>query len=288
MSRDPSDTFGYFDSTRRWKFDPEFDDRAYRSNMYAIPMAQVGKGSVCGGFVVGRRVTSMFEVFGKRYKASNPLDVRVLHDKEDRIWMSDSPQERMMMYANASRSCGSTLVGGLGLGMFPQYAQYGVGGYATRLTIVERSAEVIELVRPTLEVGLKVPFTIIHATIEEYLSTCRDRFDTIFLDTWDSLEPKRLPEVNALRELAFRRVRCGGRILLWGYRWMVELFARACNEFLSCSRDRRSEIIAQSDATDSDNGAVLRQIDSYFHGYPPSRNRRVGIATAELAVRVSV
>ena len=94
MSRDSSDTFGYFDSTRRWKFDPEFDDREYRSNIYAVPLAQVKKGSRCGGFAVERRMTSMFEVFGKWYRVSPPLDVRVLRDKEDSIWMSDSHQER--------------------------------------------------------------------------------------------------------------------------------------------------------------------------------------------------
>lgn len=145
-----------------------------------------------------------------------------------------------MMYNNAARSWGHVLVGGLGLGLYPQYALAGAAGQATGFTIIERSPIVRELVEPVLRAALDVPLEVRTAGIEEYLAgNTGERFDTIFLDTWDILDAARLPAINRLRELARPQVSPGGRLLLWGYRWMVRLFEDACRQLLALDPSAR-------------------------------------------------
>ena len=261
------DSFAFFNSAGKTRFDPTFDDRIFYPEIYSRPLFQVRESLHSDSFRLEEQSFSSFEVYGRRYNSGIPLRARVLLDNTGRIWMSDHPQERMMMFANARKARGSTLVGGLGLGIFPQYAQYGSGGEAGEFTIVERSSEVIDAVEPVLRAGLKVPFTIVHAGIEDYLSTTNRRFDTIFLDTWATLEPKHLPMVNSLKTLALTHLHWGGRILLWGYRWMADLFAQACSRYLSFERDWRATIIKQYSISDPPNGELLQGIESYYHGY---------------------
>ena len=258
-------TFGFFSAAAQSRFGPDFDDRVFDPEVPLIPVV-VPVPTNQGVFTVSRRASSDFTVFGRQFHSSRPIEVTVLSDRRGNVWMSDPPQERMMMHASAMRSRGSVLVGGLGLGIFPQYAA-AVDG-VTRFTIVERSVDVIALVEPILRRVLPVPFNIVHQPIETYLSECADRFDTIFLDTWETLEPRRLPTINTLRHAAAACLTPGGRVLLWGYLWMVEMFVEACVRFFSFDLTNREAMLAQLAERDAASADLLRKVERHFRFRP--------------------
>lgn len=225
----------------KWQgFDPEFDDTAWTDGWLHVPVAQVPPGIHVSGYRVERRVVQRFEVFGQPMTSAAPLECRLLFDPEGRLWMSDTPQERIMMYNNGRRSQGNVLIGGLGLGLYPQYAVIGAVGRATGFTVIERSPVVRGIVEPTLSVSLGAPLEVREGDVKAYLSgPVTTRYDTIFLDTWETLDAVHLPEINRLRDLALHHLAPGGRVLLWGYRWMVRLFEEACRQLLEVAPGRR-------------------------------------------------
>ena len=150
-----------------------------------------------------------------------------------------------MMYNNGRQSRGRVLVGGLGLGLYLQYAEAGAAGTATGFTVVEKSPVVADFVGPTLHASLRVPVEVSVGEVSAYLSQpAAVRYDTIFLDTWETLDAVHLPEVNRLRDLALHHLAPGGQVLLWGYGWMVRLFEEACRQLLAVHPGRRREWLA--------------------------------------------
>lgn len=229
-------------------FDPEFDDTEWTSDWLHVPIAQVPPGEHSSGYRIQRRVVEFVEVFGRPYRLTTPMECRLLFDPNGRLWMSDTPQERIMMYNNGRRSQGHVLVGGLGLGLYPQFAVLGAVGQATRFTIVERSSVVRDIVEPTLRVALDVPLEVKSGDVLAYLSgPVTIRYDTIFLDTWENLDPIHLPEINRLRDLALNHLAIDGRVVLWGYRWMVRLFEQACQRLLEILPGQRRTWLAAQD-----------------------------------------
>jgi hypothetical protein len=223
-------------------FDPDFDDAQWTLNWAAVPIIPVQPGRHPQGYQLIERRLVRASIFGKTYEAREPFVVRALLDDTGRLWMSDTPQERMMMYNNAQRTRGRVLVGGLGLAMYPQYA----AERASSFTIVECSRAVIDSVGPVLQESLggrrpPVPYAIAHGRIEEWLDSAAagERFDTIFLDTWDTLDAAALPAINRLRNRCLPHLAAGGRILLWGYRWIVRLFVEACRQVLILPPEQR-------------------------------------------------
>lgn len=143
-----------------------------------------------------------------------------------KAWMSDSGEERCMMFAAAKLAKGHVLVGGLGLGVYPQFA-LALHRPVESLTIIERDSEIIDFVtRAWLhrfpEHAQKV--TIIEGTIEEYLAHTEQTFDTIYLDTWEDADPRFLAHINHLLALASRCCSPDGTIRCWGYAKMIETF----------------------------------------------------------------
>ena len=126
-------------------FDPDFDDARWTLEWAKAPILQVPAGSHRDGYVVIERLLNRAQIFDRIYEAREPFPVRALIDPSGALWMSDTPQERMMMYNNAMASRGHILIGGLGLAMYPQYA----ASRAERFTIVEQSRAVVEIVGPT-------------------------------------------------------------------------------------------------------------------------------------------
>jgi hypothetical protein len=234
-------------------FDPDFDDTQWTDAWLRIPLALPTPTTHKSGYRIERQPLERVEIFGQSHRLTAPFDCRLLFDPDGRLWMSNTPQEHMMMYNNAVHSWGHVLVGGLGLGLYPQYALAGVAGQATGFTIVERSPIVRELVEPVLRTALDVPVEVRTAGIEQYLAgSTGERFDTIFLDTWDTLDAANLPAINRLRELARPYVSPGGRLLLWGYRWMVRLFEDACRQLLAIGpRERPAWLAAWIEQTAS-------------------------------------
>ncbi len=227
-------------------FDPDFDDARPAPRWALTSLEQVPPGGYPGGYVVRRQFTRQVDVFGYPLTLPTPLDVRLLYDPDGRLWMSDVPQERMMMFHNGQVSRGRILVGGLGLALYPQYAAHA----ATEFTIVEASQAVIDIVTPTLARALArlrrpVPWRVVHADVAEFLARPRlAQYDTVFLDTWETLDAAHLPMVNRLRDLALDHVTPDGRLLLWGYRWIVGLYEQACAALLSVPPESRAAWLA--------------------------------------------
>ena len=245
----------------------DFDDTQWTTGWLHVPVAQVPPGVHPGGYRVERRMLHHAEVFGRSYRLAAPLDCRLLFDPEGRLWMSDTPQERIMMYNNARRSRGHALVGGLGLGLYPQYAVTGAAGRVTRFTVIEHSPVVRAIVEPTLSVALPVPLEIVTGDAAELLSgLVTTRYDTIFLDTWDTLDAVHLLTINRLRDLALRHLAPGGQVLLWGYRWMVRLFEAACRQLLEVDPTRRRSWLAVQASASPQAVALLTPVLDHFEG----------------------
>jgi hypothetical protein len=248
-------------------FDPDFDDTTWTDVWTQVPIAEVPPGAYPDGSRVVRHVLHEAEVFGCPYRLAVPLDCRFLYDPEGRLWMSTTPQERIMMYNNGRRSQGHVLVGGLGLGLYPQYAVQGAAGEATRFTVIEHSPEIRSLVEPTLSRVLDVPLDVRTGDIEAYLDgPVGTRYDTIFLDTWDTLDAALLPAINRLRDRALQHLAPGGQVLLWGYRWMVRLYEDACRQLLAVSPAQRQSWLTSQSKTSPRAGTLLAPVLKHFQG----------------------
>lgn len=172
-----------------------------------------------------------------------------------------------MMVNNGLRTRGHTLVGGLGLGLYPQYAAEGAAGSATRFTVIEQSEVVCEIVSPTLKTTLDLPLSIQLDDAAAYLAgPVAERYDTIFLDTWETLDAAHLPAVNALRDHARRHLAPDGRLLLWGYGWMLALFVDACRQLLALPPEARQDAVHAGQAAPA--RALLRPVLEHFAGDP--------------------
>ncbi len=253
------------------RFDPAFDDTAWTDAWARIPLALVPVGRHASGYRVERAVLHDAEVFGQRYRLSAPFEARLLFAPDGTLWMSNTPQEHMMMYNNARRTRGHVLVGGLGLGVYPQYAAHGAAGDATRFTIVEQSAAVRAIVAPTLHAALNVPLDVHLGSVEAWLGApVRRRYDTIFLDTWDTLDAANLPAINRLRDMALEHLAPGGTVLLWGYRWMVRLFEDACRQLLRVPPKERRAWLAAQQETSPRAVPLLAPVVEHFAVRPPA------------------
>jgi hypothetical protein len=248
-------------------FDPSFDDTAWTEAWRYVPIAQVPPGVHPSGYRVARHLLEQVDVFDRSYRLSSPLDCRFLYDPEGRLWMSDTPQERIMMYNNGHRSRGHVLVGGLGLGLYPQCAATGAAGQATRFTVIERSPVVREIVEPTLSVALDVPLAVRTGDLEAYLSAPPTvRYDTIFLDTWETINAIHLPGINRLRDRALPHLAPGGQVLLWGYCWMVRLYEDACCQVLAMDPERRTAWLTTQAQASPQAIALLTPVVDHFRG----------------------
>jgi hypothetical protein len=248
-------------------FDPNFDDTTWTDAWSQVPIAEVPPGVYADGSRVVRHVLREADVFGQPYRLAVPLDCRFLYDRKGRLWMSTTPQERIMMYNNGRRSRGHVLVGGLGLGMYPQYAARGAVGEATRFTVIERSPSVRAMVEPMLSTVLTVPLQVEVGDIKSHLTGAANVcYDTIFLDTWDTLDAAQLPAVNRLRDLALRHLAPGGQVLLWGYRWMVRLYEDACRQLLAVPSARRDAWLKAQIETAPKADWLLSPVAAHFRG----------------------
>jgi hypothetical protein len=253
-----------------WKgFDPDFDDTQWTDGWLHVPIALIPPGQHSSGYRVERRMLQHVEVFGRPMTLTAPLECRVLFDPQGQIWMSDTPQERIMMYNNGLRSQGSVLVGGLGLGLYLQYGAVGAAGQATHFTVIEQSPVVVEITEPTLSVSLGVPLDVFVGDVAAHLSgPITERYDTIFLDTWGTLDAAFLPAVNRLRESALRHLTPDGQVLLWGYRWMVRLFEDACRRLFAVAPGGRHDWLRAQRTTSAQAVALLEPVVRHFGERP--------------------
>lgn len=247
-------------------FDPTFNDCGWTDGWLNVPIVQVVPGNY-PSFTIGQERITEAEVCGQQVVLNRPLDVRILTTNDGTLWMSDVPQERVMMYNNAQESSGRTLVGGLGLGLYPQYAL----PHVDSLTIIEQNTDIIDVVGSVVQIAADAhakPVEIKQASIEEFLSQASDEpYDTIFLDTWDVLDAAHLPRINHLRDLALKHVKPEGKLLLWGYVWMLKLFSTAVELMYQQPIHERRDWLTQATADRPDVHALLLPVLEYGSGH---------------------
>ncbi|MCD4685108.1 MAG: hypothetical protein K8S97_04130 [Anaerolineae bacterium] len=249
-------------------FNPDFDDTTWNEDWSRVAVALVPPGIHAGDTRVERQIMHEAMIFDRPYRLSAPFDARVLYDDAGRLWMSNTPQEHIMMCNNGAASQGHVLVGGLGLGVYPQYAALSGVGRAERFTVIERDPTVRDIVAPTLLAALAEPVDVLIDDVAAFLADPPDtRYDTIFLDTWDTLDPVQLPVINHLRNLALNHLTPDGRVLLWGYRWIVRLFEDACRQLLSLPPDQRADALAAAGQSPAAIRLLTPVLD-HFADYP--------------------
>ena len=105
--------------------------------------------------------------------------------------MTDSLQERSMMYCAALEAKGNILVGGLGLCIYPQMVIQ-LGRAVDKITVVDNCQEIIDLVwnnfQKTAPDDILHKINIVHDDIYNYLEYCNEEYDTIYLDIWGDME----------------------------------------------------------------------------------------------------
>ena len=237
-------------------FDPDWRDDVFNAQALAIPLALPDPMLRNDSIWVEVQALHQETIFDRQHtyepyrletailKPSELSDQFALADQDGRVvapssgiasaifppkaWMSDSGEERCMMQAAAKLARGRVLVGGLGLGIYPQFA-LALGRPVDSITIVESDARIIEIVtrawlekRPEQRKIVK----IVEGTIEDYLDSTEQVFDTIYLDTWDDADPRLLAYVNELIAIASPRCSQDGTIRCWGYASMVDAFIK--------------------------------------------------------------
>jgi Fe-S-cluster containining protein len=150
------------------------------------------------------------------------------------VWMGDSLQERLMMWEAAKRCRGKVLCGGLGMGVFPQYALS--LPQVKSVHIVDMNEDVISILKNTWRnhpwPGVS-DCSITFSKIENFLKTTNEKFDTVYIDTWDALTEEYLPHINYLKKISKRVLKPGGEILFWGYDLMVRMCLNQAKNILS-------------------------------------------------------
>jgi hypothetical protein len=246
-------------------FDPTFDDCQWTDAWTRIPILQVPPG-VYDSFSVKSWSLAEAQVCDHLVTLTPPLEVRGLITQDGTLWMSDVPQERLMMFNNAQASSGRVLVGGMGLSLYPQYAI----PHIETLTIIEHNAEICRVIEPLIHIAADsagVPVEVIHATVEDVLNAePLAAYDTIFLDTWETLDAASLPAINRLREAAVEHLSPGGRVLLWGYAWMLLLFTDACRQLLQTPSKERADVLRHTTHHRPEVHHMLASVLDHFTG----------------------
>ena len=154
---------------------------------------------------------------GVLFQAQYTGPVSVVRLTEDgNCWMSNTQLELEAMVNPLDMAKGRVLTSGLGLGFFAFLAAR--KPEVESITVVEREQDVIDLVWPQIRYA-KSPFpltklSVVHQSLEEFVTTTRESFDFIFLDIWQStLGPLR--SALKARKLVSSIVAPGGQCILW-------------------------------------------------------------------------
>jgi hypothetical protein len=136
------------------------------------------------------------------------------------MMMSDTPMERDTNKDFLDYARGHVLIAGLGLGVVlpPLLAQK----FVKSVTVVEKSAGVIELVEPHVRtlLGSKAKkLTVVEGDIFTWRAPRGARYDTIYFDIWPSIHRDNLVE---MRKLHTRYRRRKAKSYSWMSSWLFE------------------------------------------------------------------
>jgi hypothetical protein len=146
-----------------------------------------------------------------------------------KAWMSDKAEELTTMHSAAKEARGDVLVGGLGMGIFPQMAFY-LERPVDSFTIVDNNPDVIKITTRAwlnrLDDDTRDKIEILEQSFEDYINTTDKKFDTIYVDLWEDSDPRFLPYINRLVGLIKPLCKDGGRIYIWAYALAVDAFVK--------------------------------------------------------------
>lgn len=138
----------------------------------------------------------------KVIKLKLDVDIKIhkLNESGFGMWMSTHPIETFTHIYPAMKAHGKVLIGGLGLGYVVRLIQELNTNDINHIWVVEQDKQLISLL-----INYYPNIRIIHDDIHNYLSTTKENFDYIYLDTWTSTgEWEFLNNVLPLRRLAKR------------------------------------------------------------------------------------
>ena len=145
-----------------------------------------------------KAIPFMGDVTGPEYKGQKEGDmITVLKDYElHEIVMSDSRMERRTNTRLIKQGTGHVLIAGLGLGMvlFPLQEKKEI----TKITVVERSLELIGLIKTAIGDKLSDKIEIVHSDIFEYETD--EKYDLIYFDIWNTVDAFNFHEMVKLRK----------------------------------------------------------------------------------------
>lgn len=115
----------------------------------------------------------------------NPGVITQLVADDGRVWMTDCPQERVMMGAAARlvQPGDTVLTAGLGLGVFQRMA---IAQGAVSVVSIERDQDIIDAVGPALEQEHPGKVVIVQGDVRQYMQdiTGTVHFDFAYIDIW--------------------------------------------------------------------------------------------------------
>lgn len=108
--------------------------------------------------------------------------------------MSNTPDEIKDFRSFVSMAKGTILINGLGIGVLVKALLE--KSEVTEITIIEKSKDVIKLSAPTYEMDKRV--TVINADAFEYQPPKGKRYNCVWHDIWDNINPDNLDEMKTL------------------------------------------------------------------------------------------
>ena len=122
------------------------------------------------------------------------VQLKTLRPTFDDILMSDTDMEKYTNRGIINRAHGDVLIGGLGIGLILLPIQE--KKEVRSVTVIERESEVIELVCPHLPLNTKV--TVVHADVFTWKPERGKRFDTVYMDIWNTIGANNLKDMARL------------------------------------------------------------------------------------------
>ena len=110
--------------------------------------------------------------------------------------MSDTPAEQKDHEGFYNRAAGEVLIAGLGIGMILEAVAK--KPEVKRVTVVEVSQDLIDLVWPTYQARYGDKIQIVCADINSWRPASGHRYDCAWFDIWDNISPDNLPEMARL------------------------------------------------------------------------------------------